>query len=211
MEELEFHAYAERLASSAPTPGGGSAAALVGALGAALCAMVARICAEGKVDEDQARRCAAIVEEADRLRRALLVERALDELAYGMVVAAMALPKATPGEKAIRTLAVQEALGSAAAAPLGVARRAAAVLALAEVTLGLENRNLISDTRCAAEFGAACLAASAANVRINHAYMKDRALIATQAGELAELEDSASRHAEHIREATDKILRPVDD
>jgi methenyltetrahydrofolate cyclohydrolase len=211
MEELEFHAYAERLASSAPTPGGGSAAAVVGALGAALCAMVARITAEGTADQAKAASCAAIVEEADRLRRALLVERALDELAFGMVIAAMALPKETPEEKAIRTLALQDALASAAAAPLGVARRAAAVMALADLTLGLENRNLISDVRCAAEFAAACLAASAANVRINHAYLKDRALIDTQAGELAELEDSANRHAAHIREATDKILRPIDD
>ena len=200
MEELELHAWAERLASASPTPGGGSAAAVVGALGAALCAMVARITGAGAATD-------AIAEEADRLRRALLVERHLDEIAYGAVVAAMALPRSTAAEKSLRMHQLQEALVSAASAPLGVARRAAAVVALADATLALENENLISDVLCAAEFGAACLAASAANVRINHKYMKDRALANTQAGELAELEDSARAHVERIRNAAKAALR----
>jgi formiminotetrahydrofolate cyclodeaminase len=206
MDDLEFHAYAQRLASAAPTPGGGSAAALVGALGAALCAMVARITAEGKISEGQRRECEAVIDEADTLRRALLVERRLDEAAYGAVVAAMALPRAGEAEKAARTAAVQEALAGAAAAPLGVARRAAAVAALADVLLDLGSKNVISDVLCAAEFAAASLSASAANVRINHKFLKDQALVATQGGELAELERSMQTYVARIREVVAEAL-----
>ena len=199
MEELELHAYAERLASASPTPGGGSAAAVVGALGAALCAMVARI-------TGPANGGGAIAEEADRLRRALLVERRLDEVAYGAVVTAMGLPKTTPDEKTLRTRSLQDALATAATAPMGVARRAAAVVALAEATLQLGNDNLVSDVLCAAEFGAAALAASAANVRINHKYLKDAALVNAQAGELAELEASAREHVARVRRSAAEVL-----
>ena len=203
---LEFHEYAERLASSAPTPGGGSAAALVGALAAALCAMVARIVAEGKVDAERAGTCRAIADEADRLRGELLISRDADERAFGQVVAAQRLPKATPEERAIREELLQQALVGAAAAPLEVARRASAVSALANATLNLRHAALASDVLCAAEFAAAALAASIANVRVNHLFLRDRALIDTNEGEIAELERESHHLLERVRSGVNEIL-----
>ncbi|MBV8150267.1 MAG: cyclodeaminase/cyclohydrolase family protein [Candidatus Eremiobacteraeota bacterium] len=203
---LAFNEYMERLASSAPTPGGGSAAGLVAALGAALCAMVARIVAGGKVDAERAGTCRSIAGEADRLRNELLAKSGADEIAYGEVVAAMALPKATPEEKAIRDELLQQALTVAARIPLEIAQRAVAVVALADATLALENRNLISDVLCAGEFGGAALAASAANVRINHRYLRDATMVATQDGELAELERESQRLLARIRTHVNEVL-----
>ena len=191
--------YLTTLASAAPTPGGGSAAALIGAFGAALCAMVARITAEGKAIGDNAPLAERIVREADRLRAALYADRASDEAAYGAVVAAMALPKGTADEKAARTAQLQAALAVAAAAPLDVARRSLEVMRLAGRTIELENQNLVSDTLCAAEFAAAAIAASAANVRINHRFLKDRALISSQTITLEAIEREARALVERIR------------
>ena len=191
--------YLTALASAAPAPGGGSAAALVGAFGASLCAMVARIAAEGKSIGENGPLAERITREADRLQAALVAGRAADEEAYGAVVAAMALPKGTADEKATRSAQLQSALAGAAAAPLEVARRSLDVMRLAGRTLELENANLVSDVLCAAEFAAAAIAASAANVRINHKFLKDRTLIASQTITLESIERESRALSARIR------------
>lgn len=181
----EIDAYLERLASADPTPGGGSAATLVGALGAALCAMVARITAGSPrlagVRED----ALAIVAEADALRERFEAARALDEQAYGLVVEASALPKSTDEEKRERTAALQAALVGAAEEPLVAAGLAAEGLLLARRAEALGNAHLVSDVECAQHFFRAARAASAANVRINHRFMKDGEVVRAQAERLA--------------------------
>jgi len=186
MESLEE--YLAALASAAPTPGGGSAATIVGAAAAALVAMVARIS-----------RADALASEADALREHFLTARTADERAYGQVVAAMALPRGTVEEKIARTTALQTALAGAAAAPLHAADLAVKTLALAERARALENANLISDVHGAASFARAAVEASAANVRINHAYLKDAATLQSQAAALEKLEAEA---AERYRAAS---------
>ena len=107
METLD--AYLERLASSDAVPGGGSAAALTGAIAAALVAMVGRILTtpiEG------------FVSRADHLRSELNEARRRDEDAYAAVVAAQALPKRDAVESAARRRALEGALERAADAPL---------------------------------------------------------------------------------------------
>jgi formiminotetrahydrofolate cyclodeaminase len=189
---VEIEAYLETLASAAPTPGGGSAATIVGALGAALIAMVARITAENPSYAAHAAEARSIVADADTLRAGLGRARATDERAYGAVVVAMALTKATPEEKSARTARLQAALAGAAAAPLEVAELALEVVRLAQRADALGNRHLASDVACAAIFGRAALAASAQNVRINHAFLKDPELIAAQEAALHALELAAT-------------------
>lgn len=185
---MDIEAYLEALASPSPTPGGGSAATIVGALAASLVAMVARITAENPSYVDRAEAARTLAFDADALRGALVDARAADEQAYGRVVTAMALPKSTPEEKALRTSRVQAALAGAAAAPLHAAELAAGVLELARRARALENRHLESDVTCAAIFARASIAASAANVRINHVYLKDAELVAAQDAALRTLE-----------------------
>jgi formiminotetrahydrofolate cyclodeaminase len=182
METLD--GYLEALASARPTPGGGSAAAVAGALGAALVAMVARITEANPKFAARASEAAALARHADELRATLLRARGDDESAFAAVVAAQALPRTSDDAKAARTAALQRALAGASEAPLQTARIALDVLRAGRAALELENRNLGSDAGCAAEFAAAALAAAAYNVRANHPYMQDAAQVARQDAEL---------------------------
>jgi formiminotetrahydrofolate cyclodeaminase len=184
-------AYLERLASSDPVPGGGSAAIVVAAIGAALVAMVGRIAGLPTV---------GIVAEADRLRAELVKARRRDEAAYAAVVAAQAMPKGSDAEKTARREALQVALHRAAEEPL---RAAALCLEVLKLTLQLsehDTRALASDIGCAAEFAAAALAGCAYNVRINHRYMRDVSLVQKQAAMLAAYETEADEILGLVRE-----------
>jgi glutamate formiminotransferase/formiminotetrahydrofolate cyclodeaminase len=186
VESLED--YAERLASAAPTPGGGSAATIVGAFAAALVAMVARL--------TRAEASAALAERADALRRELLAAREADERAFAAVVAAQALPRSTEAEENHRSERLQAALAHAAAEPLRAAELGLDVLRLAESARATAKRALASDLGCATAFAGAAVRASALNVRVNHHYMKDAALVAAQETRLREiLGESAAAEA----------------
>jgi len=191
--------YLAHLASSAPTPGGGSAAAVVGASAAALVAMVARVTLENKRLAAAHDLAAEIARDADRLRDDLLGARADDETAYGAVVAAQALPRTSEAERTVRTLAVQEALAGAASVPLYAAMLSRDVVLLAARALALGNAALASDLGCAAELGNAATAASGYSVRANHAYLADRELIATQGRELVHAMDESAEVRARIR------------
>ncbi len=188
---MELESYLDALASAEPTPGGGSAATIVAALGASLVAMVARITHKNPSFAAKSASAAEIVERADALRSELLAARIHDEAAYTRVVDAQALPRTTPEEKAARTAALQAALAGAAEAPLHAAELAVRVVRMSRDVAALGNAHLVSDVTCAAAFGRAALEASAANVRINHAFMRDASLIASQEALLRALETEA--------------------
>lgn len=196
---LDFDDYLNRLASAAPTPGGGSAAAICGAMGAALVAMVARITGESPKKSDRHVLADGLIVRADALRARFLEARALDESAYAAVVTAMALPRGSDEEKTNRTARLQDALAQAAAAPLAAVHLATELLTLAERALDLENANLASDLGCAADFAIAALDASALNVRVNHKYMKNAALVERHAQVLGDCEREAPLTAARIR------------
>ena len=182
---LDLQAYLNRLASAEPTPGGGSAAALVGAFGAALVGMVARLTLGSSKHTEVHAEALLLVETADALRAQFSAARTRDEAAFGAVVAAQALPRASAGDKATRRALLQTALTEAAEAPLAAAALAATLLDACERAARLRNTHLMSDVECAIAFGRATLDASAANVRINHRHISDAGLIAAQADRLA--------------------------
>lgn len=204
----DIDSYLEALASNAPTPGGGSAATLVGALGAGLVAMVARITLESPRREAQHPAARRIVETADRLRAAFREAGARDERAFAAVGLAQALPKETGTERSVRASALEEALTNAAQEPLAAAALSRELLALCEAAVRLEHRGLASDIGCAAEFALASLSADAYNVRVNHVYMKDAATITRQAAELQTLEGDAAAAIERVRAGVAALLMP---
>ena len=185
-------AYLDRLASGDPTPGGGSASTVVGALAAALCAMVARITSAGERYAAVRTEALAVTAAADVLRERFGAARPLDEAAYERVVAASALPKNTDEEKRARTAALQAALVGAAEAPLAAAGLSAEGIALAERANALGNTHLVSDVECALHFFRAALAGSVANVRINHRFIKDAEVVRAQDARLVAVVDAAS-------------------
>ncbi|GAC1490823.1 MAG: cyclodeaminase/cyclohydrolase family protein [Vulcanimicrobiaceae bacterium] len=196
---MDIESYAASLAAETPTPGGGSAAAIVATFGAALVAMVARIVAGNQAYAAQHALANDLIAKADKLRDRSLAARHEDERAYGLVVTATALPKATADEKATRTAALQSAFAQAAAAPLAAAESAKLIATLAERALALGNPHLIGDIGSAAEFAGAALASAAINVRGNHTYLKDRDLIVRQAAQLERYERECAAHVARVR------------
>jgi formiminotetrahydrofolate cyclodeaminase len=189
--------YLQRLASQDPVPGGGSAAALVAALAAALVAMVGRIVT---APPD------GLVSSADRLREELTAARLRDEAAFAAVIAAQALPKDNDAARSARRGAIESALRQAAQAPLRAAALALDVLKLDVRLLDAKAGALASDVGCAAEFAYAALAGCAYNVRINHRYMHDAAAITQQAAILADYEREGTEIFERVRAAVAQAL-----
>ena len=157
----------DAFAAPTPTPGGGSAAALTGALAAALLEMVASMPkTKNGTPEDRAALDAALPE-LKALRTALtgLVDR--DSASYDAVVAAYKLPKTTDDEKAVRKAAVREAMRGATDVPLETARASLAVARLARVVAEHGNPNAESDASVALGLAVQAASGARANVEIN--------------------------------------------
>jgi methenyltetrahydrofolate cyclohydrolase len=190
--------YLDDLASSKPAPGGGSAAALVGATGAALGSMVANFTV-GKekfaaVEEQSQAGLAA----CEKLRGELSALIQADVEAYSKYSAAAGLPKASDEEKASRAAALQLAMKAAASVPMEVCRKCQEVLEVCQDLLEIGNPNLVSDVGCAAEFAYAALRAAVLNVEVNHAFLKDPEFVVAQQDELGNLLDSTEQMRDFI-------------
>ena len=129
--ERTLRAFSDDLASAAAVPGGGSAAAYAGAMGAALTAMVGRI-AQRKDTSDAT---VAMIAEADNLRSDFIRLVDDDSAAYARVSEAMKMPKATDDEKRVRSERLQPALLAASRVPLEVAQTCRRLLDLCERTV----------------------------------------------------------------------------
>lgn len=186
-ERPPYVQFLDEVAAATPAPGGGSVAAMTGALSAALVAMVARLTAGRTRSEEMRRQMEALVKDAERLRAALTVRVAEDAAAYNQVVAAFRLPKGTPTERDARQRAIQEALTYATEVPLSTARDAVTVLELARMAVNLGNVNILTDAGTAAHLARAAFEGSALNVRINADQAADRQQRARWMAELEQL------------------------
>lgn len=189
--ERTLRAFGDDLASSAAVPGGGSAAAYAGAMGAALAAMVGRI-AERK---EKAEATTALIAEADNLRADFMRLVDDDSAAYGRVSEAMKLPKATDDDKRARTERLQAALLAASRVPLEVARTSRRLLELCERNMERAPAATVSDIGVGALLAETALRGAALNVMINLASVKD----AGQVKALSEDLDRAVDGAEELR------------
>jgi formiminotetrahydrofolate cyclodeaminase len=159
--------------SSAPTPGGGSAAALAGALGASLLAMVAALPKSRAATEEDAQRLEAAGDRCAALASELETLVDTDSEAYDLVMSAFKKPKATEEEKAARSAAIQAAFREAIAAPLAVMRACAAAAEQGVVVAALGNPSASSDARVGLELLGAGLRGARLNVEINLGSVKD--------------------------------------
>ncbi len=159
--------FLDALASDTPTPGGGSAAAVSGAIGASLVAMLARLTIGRKKYAAAEELMRAVADEANDARDALLALADEDSRAYDAVSLAMRLPKETDEQKAARREAIQAAFRGACDAPLRVMERCLVVIGLARNAVHRGNVNAASDGAAGAELARAALRVAAYNVRIN--------------------------------------------
>jgi formiminotetrahydrofolate cyclodeaminase len=176
LTSLSLNDFLDRLASSAPTPGGGSVAAAVGAFGAGLVSMVAHLTMNSPKHAAASQECRRIADAAQELCRELA--RLVDEDArsFDRVSIAYRLPKATAEEKATRSEAIQEALLGAILPPVAVIERARALCSFAGQLADIGNPNAPSDIGCAALCAQAAAQCAKLNVEINAAALKDRLL-----------------------------------
>ncbi len=169
--------FLDALASKEPTPGGGSTAALGGALGAALVSMVCNLTVGKKGYENVDAAMADLLVKSEALRQELprLLEE--DTQVYGKVMEAYRLPRKTPEEKQAREAAMQSALKVAAEAPLAIAERCAQVIDLALPAAEMGNQWAVSDAGVGALLAEACMHAALLNVYINLASIQDQAYV----------------------------------
>ncbi|HEX7066582.1 MAG TPA: cyclodeaminase/cyclohydrolase family protein [Candidatus Limnocylindria bacterium] len=163
----------ERLATSDPIPGGGSASALAGAMGAALVHMVVALTANRPAAAGNEEILAEIGSGAVAAQSELLRLAELDAAAYDAVIRARRLPKDTERERQSRDAQVHQATREATLAPLETVRRAADVLGLAERLAPIGNRNAVSDVGVGALLAVTAVRGAALNVRINLPYLAD--------------------------------------
>lgn len=179
--------FLDELASSASTPGGGGAAALAGAMGAALVSMVCNLTI-GKekfagVEADMQQ----LLAKAEALRSRLTEMMAEDVRAFDTVMAAYRLPKGTDADKAARRDAIQEASKKATLVPLAAARACADVIELCRPAADKGNPNVVSDAGVAVLCAQAGLKSAALNVLINLGAIQDQDFVSKHRAELDQI------------------------
>ena len=191
--------FVDEVSTESPAPGGGSVAALMGSLGAALATMVANLTVGKKGYEQAWDELAAIAERGQTLKDTLA--RAVDEDtdAFNRVMEAMRLPKGTPDQQAERARAIEEANKAAAEVPLQTARLCLEAIGLAAKAAELGNRNSASDAGVAALAARAGVEGAALNVRTNLGGIADAEYTTRAAAEAAALETDARRACDAVQ------------
>lgn len=173
LDTLTVRGFAELLGSDAPAPGGGSAAALAGALGAALTAMVGALTVGKKKYADYAGEAQRTLEEARALEERFLGVMQRDTEAFNAVSAVFAMPKGTEEEKAARSAAMQEALQGCTRTPFEMMELSLCALRLTEGLVGRSNSSAASDLGCAALHLGCAIRGAWLNVLINLGSIRD--------------------------------------
>jgi methenyltetrahydrofolate cyclohydrolase len=190
--------FLDELASEQPTPGGGGAAAVMGAVGAALVSMVANLTIGKKNYEAFDAELKAANAEAERVRAELTAAIDEDVVAFNAVMGAYGLPRGTDEEKAARAAAIQAALKQATDAPLRAVKACHEVIKLSAVVADKGNINVISDAGVAVLAANAGLRSAALNVYINAKSIKDREFAEIRLGEVNALTELAALKTEEV-------------
>jgi glutamate formiminotransferase/formiminotetrahydrofolate cyclodeaminase len=194
--------FVDEVSSNAPVPGGGSAAALAGSLGAALAAMVANLTV-GRSGHD-GEELSAMSERAQATKQALAELVDEDARAFNRVMDSMRLPRATEVEKRARDHAVQDAYRRAAEVPLETARLSLAALELARVAALKGRHDAASDAGSAALLARAAVEAAALNVAINLPALEDDAFVHACRAEIDRLRASSRRICDEVVDLIDR-------
>ena len=190
-------AFLDALASKAPTPGGGGASALVGALGTALCTMVGNYTVGKKkyagVEED----VKALMEKAEDIRARLLALVDADAAAFEPLSRAYSIPKDDPGRGEI----MEQCLRDAAAVPMEILRLSCEAIDLHREMLDKGSVMMLSDVGTGVIFCWSALYGACLNVKVNTKSMADRAYAEAMNAEADELVNRYRKIAEQVYEA----------
>ena len=191
--------FLEELASKAPTPGGGAASALCGAVAAALTAMLANLTVGKAGSEENEQQTAQIIAAAGKLREELTALADDDAAVFGKFMAAYKMPKTTD--------AIQQAAVAAADVPMQIAEKSMEVLLLARRIIVTGNPNAISDGTVSAIVARAAMRSALYNIKINLGLIKDAAYVEQAATKMQMLEAKALETEAFVLARTDEILK----
>ena len=192
-------AFLDDLASSSPAPGGGSVAALSGALGSALTSMVCNLTIGKKkyaAVEEEMKKILLQTEEMRGIFTALIDK---DTEAFNKVMEAFSLPKETEPQKALRSAAIREATKEATNVPLEVMKHCIDALALVQQVAAAGNVNSISDAGVSAHMLHAAVEGAALNVRINLNNLNDSEFVGWKTDEMESLRNTSRMMLEEIQ------------
>ncbi|MFQ5877355.1 MAG: cyclodeaminase/cyclohydrolase family protein [Acidobacteriota bacterium] len=201
LQKLTLEEFSDRLASGTPTPGGGSAAALSGAVSASLIRMVCDLTIGREAYRAHEEELRSIRRRAEGLRRDLLALVDRDAQAYDGVVRAMRMPKGSDPEREARAAAIRQATLFATETPMATAEGCAALIGLAVELIRKGNRNAVSDAGSAALFAYGGLRSAVMNVRINLPGLEDAARAARARERVRGLEVGSERLREEALSA----------
>ncbi|MDQ7054452.1 MAG: formimidoyltransferase-cyclodeaminase [candidate division KSB1 bacterium] len=198
--------FVDEVSRDTPAPGGGSIAALAGALGAALASMVANL-SVGKGDfDDQYEHLCKLAEKAQRIKDDLV--RAVDEdtEAFNAVLEAMRMPKDTPEQLAEREKAMQGGYKSAARVPLRTAELCLDAIRVCLDAAQIGNKDVMSDAGVGALMGLAGVQGAIYNVRINLPNIKDEDFIREMNQNLESMLNEAHETTKKVQEIVEATL-----
>lgn len=207
MKEWTIEQFLSELASKAPVPGGGGAAALSGAVGCALGGMVGNLTIGKKKYADVEERVLQILSETDRLQQELLYLMEEDARAFEPLSRAYGMPKETEEEWAAKEQVMEAALKDASLVPLQIMETAGQMLDLLEELAQIGSRLAVSDVGVGVQLCRSAVLGASMNIFINTKMMKDRGL-AEQLNEKAEqLIAEKSVQADRIFEEVKAVLK----
>ena len=188
--DLNLKDFLAKTASNSPVPGGGSIAALSGAIAASLSEMVAHLTIGKKGYEVLEEEMQDIAKDAFRYRKRLIRTIDKDSDAYNSVMAAFKLPKGTEQEQNNRKGAIQETLKNAALVPLDVARDAFKIIELAGKVVKKGNKNAVTDAAVAVMMARTAALSALYNVKINLVSIKDTDFVEEITEEIKHMENA---------------------
>jgi formiminotetrahydrofolate cyclodeaminase len=199
LDQLTVRSFIQELGSGLATPGGGSAAALCGAMGAALSAMVARFTGGREAFRDVWERMEGIKQGSDEVAQRFLALVQEDTDAYQEVLKALQLPRDSERKKEIRGEAFQKAMKKASSVPLETLRVSERLIQMAKEAVEQGNPNTVTDAAAAVHFAHAAATVAAYNVRINLSSLKDDVFV-----------EGCRREVEEILERIEALLAEAD-
>lgn len=206
LTKLSCQEFLEKLASNAPTPGGGGGAAMAGALAVALTSMVGNLTVGKEKFAEQEAEVKEILAKAEALRLQLLNLVNADAEVFNSFMVSYRLPKATYEEKQARNQAIQNSAKQAAEVPFKIAEACLEVMQLAECVAVIGNPSAITDAAVSAIMARAALRSAVYNVVVNLKLIKDEDYNEAMSAKLEAMQKEAEALERATLATTDKVL-----
>ena len=206
LASMKVNNFLSELASNSPAPGGGSVAALAGALGAALTSMVCNLTVGKDKYADVEDEIKSILKKSESIRKKLTKLIDKDTEAFNDVIKAFKMPKETEKQKEVRSKAIQEGYKIAAKVPLETAKICGEVFDLAKIVAEKGNQNSITDAAVSALMAKAGVESAILNVKINLGSIRDEKFVKNISSEIDKLVKNAEHKTKEILEIVDRKM-----